>query len=46
MGDQFFDIKVSETENFVLNYLIYCKPMEIFQNRNSGDGDGTGSRVN
>ena len=49
----FFYITVGETENFVLNYLIYCKPMEIFQNRRNriymmqfwNSMNGTGSRV-
>ena len=41
---------MSEAENFELNYLIYLKPMERFQNRIDmmkflSLGDGTGSRV-
>jgi hypothetical protein len=49
MGDNFFRF-VSETDNFVLNSLIYCKPMKIFQNRIYmmefwSSGDGTDNRV-
>jgi hypothetical protein len=41
---------MNETDNFVLNSLIYCKPMEIFQNMSYmmqfwSSGDSTGSRV-
>ena len=46
----FFHRFVSVTENFVLNSLIYCKPMETFQNRCDimtflSSGDGTGSTI-
>jgi hypothetical protein len=41
---------MSETESFVLNYRIYCKPLEILQNRSYmmtfwSSGYGTGSKV-
>ena len=45
-----FERFVSETENLILNSLIYCEPMKRFQNRSDvmkfwSSSDGTGSRI-
>ena len=45
-----FERFVSETENLVLNSLIYCKPMKRFENRSDmmkvwSLSDGKGSRI-
>jgi hypothetical protein len=47
-----FERFVSERENFVLNFLIYCKPKPVKRFENRSDmmkfwsmSDGTGSRI-
>ena len=45
-----FERFMSETENLVLNPLIYCKPVKRFENRSDmmtlcSLSDGTGSRI-
>ena len=45
-----FERFMSETENLVLNPLIYCKPVKRFENRSDmmkfwSSSDGTGSRI-
>lgn len=45
-----FERFVSERENFVMNSLVYCKPVKRFENRSDmmkfwSSSDGTGSRI-